>query len=114
MKTIFSGLLIGCLLMAGCRKAGDDGSVMSQCLESKIEVFSNNSCDTGAKVSEYSFQGKMVFVFDPGSCGADLTSEVMDSDCNTLGFLGGLIGNTKINGKEFSTATFVKTIWVRS
>ncbi len=114
MKIIFSGLLISSLLMAGCKKAGDDGSITTKCLESKIEVFRNNSCDTGANVSEYTFQGKMVFVFDPGTCGADMTSEVMDSDCNTLGFLGGLTGNTKINGKEFSTAIFVKTIWVRS
>jgi len=40
-----------------------------------------------------------------------MTAEVMSSDCVSLGFLGGFIGNTKINGEEFSSATFIKTIW---
>jgi hypothetical protein len=40
-----------------------------------------------------------------------MTSEVYDSNCNSLGFLGGIAGNAKINGEEFSNATLVKTIW---
>lgn len=51
-------------------------------------------------------------MFNPGnSCGADMTSEVIDSECNRLGFLDGESGITKINGEEFSHATFVKIIW---
>ncbi len=52
-----------------------------------------------------------MFTFDPGACGADFTVEVINSDCNSLGHLGGKMGNTKINGEEFSTATFIKTTW---
>jgi len=37
--------------------------------------------------------------------------DVYDTDCNNLSFLGGIQGNSEINGKDFSKATFVKTIW---
>lgn len=56
-------------------------------------------------------QGKTVYVFDPGNCGADMTSEVIDSDCNSLGFLGGISGNFEINGGDFSDAIFQITTW---
>jgi len=40
-----------------------------------------------------------------------LTTEVISSDCNSLECLGGITGNLKINGAEFSPATFIKTTW---
>ena len=55
----------------------------------------------------------MVYVFDLGTCGADMTSEVLDENCNTLGFLGGIAGNTKINGDDFGNAKYKSTIWSR-
>ena len=48
-----------------------------------------------------------------GSCGADLFANVFDADCNILGNLGGIIGSTTINGVEFSTAVYKRTIWER-
>lgn len=53
----------------------------------------------------------MVYVFDPGTCGDDMTSEVVDSECNSIGFLGGISGNMEINGEDFSTATFESLTW---
>ena len=83
-----------------------------KCIENKIKSFNKTSICDNAEVIEFIFQGKTVYVFSPGSaCGADLTSDVIDSECNRLGFLGGDSGITKINGEEFSHATFVKTIW---
>lgn len=55
--------------------------------------------------------GKTVYVFDQGPCGNDMTSEVVDSECKNLGYLGGITGNKEINGQDFSSAEFVKTIW---
>ena len=46
-----------------------------------------------------------------GSYGGDMSTEVIDSDCKTIGFLGGFSGVTKINGAEFSNVKFVKTVW---
>jgi hypothetical protein len=40
-----------------------------------------------------------------------LHKRVISSDFKSLGYLGGIAGKTKINGVEFSTATFVKTTW---
>lgn len=82
------------------------------CIENRIVGFSKTSICDDAHVSEYIFQGKTVYVFSPGNtCGADLTSEVVDSDCLSLGYLGGISGNTKINGANFSNAMFVRTVW---
>jgi len=80
-----------------------------------ITAFSNNSliCQHGANVQQYAFQGQTVFVFDMGICGADLTSDVVDSECNLLGRLGGFVGNTIINGEEFSNAKYIRTVWSR-
>jgi len=52
-----------------------------------------------------------VYVFDFGPCVADMALPVLSRDCDTLGFLGGFIGNTIINNQDFATAEFVKTIW---
>jgi hypothetical protein len=89
------------------------GGGAPQCLKDKIATFSKSagSCETGASLKEYTFQNKTVYVFDPGQCGADMTSPVLDADCNDMGSLGGFTGNTKINGEDFSKAVYVKTVW---
>ena len=82
-----------------------------RCITAKTNDFKKGCCDSGANVKEYEFQGETVYTFWPGNCGADMTSEVTDSDCNSIGHLGGITGNTKINGEEFSNAKLKKTIW---
>ncbi len=106
-------LLYGFFLMLaflGCKKE----SQTPGCISSKIEEFKQTtSCNIGSSVKEYKFQSKRVFVFDPGTCGADLTSQVFDENCNSLGYLGGIAGNSKINGEDFNQAKFVRIVWVR-
>lgn len=82
-----------------------------RCIGTKVQDFKTTCCEEGANVKEYTFQGKPVYVFDPGTCGADLSSTVTDEDCNTLGLLGGIAGNVKINGDDFSQADYQITIW---
>jgi hypothetical protein len=48
-----------------------------------------------------------------GFCGGDLSAAVLDADCNSLGGLGGYLGNTRINGVEFSIAVYKRTVWER-
>lgn len=81
------------------------------CISEKVELFSKQECTKGASVKEYQFQGKAVFVFDRGQCGADMASDVFDVTCQKLGFLGGFMGNTSINGEDFSKAMFVRLVW---
>lgn len=81
------------------------------CIKSKILEFETQCCNEGANVKEYKFQGEKVYVFDPGTCGADMTSQVFSENCSSLGYLGGITGNSEINGEDFSNADFAKTCW---
>jgi hypothetical protein len=83
------------------------------CIQAKIKDFSDKGiqCETGKSVNKYSFQGMTVYVFEPGICGSDMAADVFDSNCNNLGFLGGIAGNTEINEEDFSNAVFIETVW---
>lgn len=82
------------------------------CIRKQIKVYDRDTHCSSAHVDAYWFQNKTVYVFEPGSCGADMSSPVMDSDCNQLGSLGGFSGNLYINGVDFhKNAVFVKTVW---
>ena len=83
------------------------------CIADQVIYFSENeACDSGASVREYEFQKDVVYVFNQGNCGADFANAVVNYDCDTIGYLGGLIGNTEINGKEFfEKAKFVRTLF---
>lgn len=97
----------------GCQKL-DIEKDTPKCIERLIEKFDKEeSCDNGVKVDKYSFQGETVYVFDPGMCGADMAAKVMDSECNNFGYLGGITGNTIINGEKFSDAVFISVTWER-
>lgn len=109
MKKMSKVLFLGFAIL-GCNKPDvEEGT--PECVVNNIKAFEDSSFCTNAKVDEFTFQGNTVYTFEPGDCGADLTTEVLSSDCTTLGYLGGIAGNTKINGAEFSTATFIRTIW---
>lgn len=110
MKSTVLSLLFSLLLLNSCKK---DEQPIPECIQSEITRFSNNSCEKDAKVAQYTFQGKTVYSFFMGHCGGDLPTFIKDAHCNDLGFLGGFGGNTKINGQEFSSATYVRTIWSR-
>jgi len=100
------------ILVAACTACSDIDTDSPDCIKHSIRGFrSTTACDDGANVREYLFQGQMVYVFDPGTCGADMTSEVMDEGCETLGYLGGIAGNMIINGESFTNAVYQRTIW---
>ena len=106
-------LLISYLLLSGCNAHKSTGKTDETpvCITKAIGTFSKTDCAKGVNVKEYTFQGIKVFVFDPGTCGNDMTSEVLDENCKNLGYLGGFTGNVKINGEDFSHAILVKTVW---
>jgi hypothetical protein len=98
-------------LLTFCKK--ENASIAPTCIQTKVDEFKANveACAT-SNITEYTFQGKQVFVFDNSGCCCDQAGEVFDNQCISLGLLGGIIGNTKINGVEFaSNATVVKVIW---
>jgi hypothetical protein len=112
MKLLASTLALSFLVLSNsCQKSKIDKDT-PDCVKDKIRAYDEqNTCDDGVKVDCYVFQNELVYVFEPGTCGADMTSEVIDSDCNTLGYLGGIMGNHTINGENFDNATFSETVW---
>lgn len=103
-----SYLVLMSFFIISCNKMED----IPDCIQERIEDFETNSiCDDGSSVKEYKFQGEIVYLFENGNCGADLASRVFDSECNELGWIGGISGNTEINGEEFSNASYRKTVW---
>ncbi|MBL0048074.1 MAG: hypothetical protein IPP32_08280 [Bacteroidetes bacterium] len=103
-------LLLICSCFSACNKA-DIAAGTPKCIARKIKKFDKETSCKDAEVREYLFQGKAVYTFEPGSCGADESTEVLDDNCNMQGNLGGISGNRIINGEEFTKATFVKSIW---
>lgn len=111
MKSTVFALCLSLTLLISCKK---DEEPIPECIQSRIATFSTNgSCEHGANVKQYSFLGKPVYTFDMGNCGADLAVTVLDANCITLGYLGGREGVTKINGEEFSSAIYSRTLWSR-
>jgi hypothetical protein len=111
MKAILMGGIF-LLLLTGCQK-DETNECHSPCIQSYVDSFrqSDEICGTGASVKQYLFQGQTVYVFDKGLCIADGTSDVRNAECTFLGALGGIQGNTRINGAEFNTAVYQRTLW---
>jgi hypothetical protein len=97
------------MLFTACQKKEKE-ILVSDCIKSKIETFW--FCEQSGAVGQYSFQGQIVYVFDPGTCGADMQAPVYNENCECIGSLGGFAGNNIINGVLFSdNAKFIKNIW---
>lgn len=103
--------LFALIALTGCDKLDVEPGV-PECVKKNIRDFNKQACENGAYVEEYTFQNKTVYVFYSGPCGYDTASEVIDSDCKKIGYLGGFTGNKEVNGVNFSSnATFIKTVW---
>jgi len=106
-KLLLIGMVFMVILMAfQCQKYSH-----SPCINQKIVQFKTECCNSGANVREYWFQSQSVFVFNPGNCGGDLPSYVLNETCDTLGFLGGITGNQSINGISFGLAEEKGILW---
>ena len=111
MKKILAFFLILPLMFSNCKKSKIE---TPDCISNLIANHASALflCETGAHVDEYLFQGGIVYVFEPGNCGADMQAPVYDSNCNMIGALGGFIGNILIKNVRFDqNAVFQKTIW---
>lgn len=109
-KQILTILLAISGIAQGCSKKNADKEV-TNCFNAEINHFKTMSHCDDASVEKYTFQGKTVYVFEPGTCGNDMAAPVIDENCNNLGSLGGFGGNIMINGENFSSAVFVETVW---
>lgn len=110
-KTRLLTLIFFTVLLTGC-KVNNTQKASENCLAYRIKLFEESApCPKGLNVSEYTFQNQIVYVLGGKNCGADMTTEVINTDCNTIGYLGGITGNTKINKENFSNAVFNRIVW---
>lgn len=101
MKSVlFCAILSVMLFSFQCEKDNQDSDI-PKCLEDIITQLEKEDCPSVGTVVQYTFQGKTVFVINPKTCGADLTSAVIDEECNTICQLGGIIGNITCEGVNF-------------
>lgn len=106
-------MIAGLLSLSACIKS-DKITGGSDCIKAKVVAFKKGPevCNSGATVKQFTFQNQNVYVFDQGTCGADFAQPVLNENCDTLGFLGGIAGNGTINGQNFyTTASYESTIW---
>jgi hypothetical protein len=109
MKKTTYLLAIFLFLFTSCNKKEKD-IVVPDGITSLIGTF--GFCQGSGSVGQYSFQGQVVYVFDPGTCGADMQAPVYNKDCVCIGALGGIAGNNIINGVLFSSnSKLIKEIW---
>ncbi len=113
MKTIKIIGLIILIGVVGCQKDGIKEDV-PDCIREKILKFQKSDiiCDSGASVIRFDFNGRHVYVFDPGNCGADMQAGIYDGQCEEVCALGGIIGNVTCEGVSFiENATNKTLIW---
>lgn len=111
MRTFSLATVLFCISFAACNRKAAPVSGISSCLQKSIAEWQAQGHCKHPFVEEYSFQDRKVFVLRHGTCGADMTDDVLDENCRLLGRLGGITGNTKINGEDFSAALGGKVIW---
>ncbi len=105
MKQFLLLVLISILTFSSCQKKDID------CLTVLINDFEKHASCSESKVDEFDFNGKKVYLFNNSFCCCDYASDVYDSECKLLGFIGGIAGNSIIEGEDFTSAKYVKTIW---
>jgi hypothetical protein len=111
MKNIIFLSLMMLQLLSACTKKAAQNAIPS-CISKDIAEIQKNKNAKEPIVNQYTFQEKTVYLIDDGMGYVDSQSKVVDSNCNELGYLGGMMGKTKINGEDFFTAAvYVKTIW---
>ncbi len=104
---LIPGLLI--LFLFSCSK--DEVTGIAPCIQSIIESATVSACPNSS-ITEYKFQHRTVFVIATELCSPDAGAEVVDINCNTIDFLWGLHGNSKVDGVEFfENAKYIRTLW---
>ena len=111
MKTYFL-ILLAVIFTSSCSKYSIETDA-PECLKSIAKENTKGLSDRSkAHIDEFKFQEELVYVFDHGlEPNPDEGAAVYDSNCETIGYLGGFSGNTEINGEDFSNAVYTRTVW---
>lgn len=110
MKYI-AALGLAVLLLAGCSTQPPTNT--PECIKPSLDAYqAQASCGKKATLELWKFQGDYVYLLNLLPCVADGAIDVIDKNCDQLGFLGGLPGNRMVNGEDFfKNATKLKVLW---
>ena len=87
---------------------------LSDCLKSEVRKIEELNNDGLAYIREYEFQNETVYYIKPGFNGHDQFEEVLNENCELIGKVGGVFGNTIIRGDEFWENAILKdVVWRR-
>ena len=101
-----------CLLLIFTILSCDNEDEYPSCLTPIISDLTAHHCDSTAHISKYRLKGDILFVIDPGRCWDHQAYDVLNSDCEVIGFLQGFSGNSMINGVDFyEQAKLISVIW---
>ena len=83
------------------------------CIAERIDNFKNNQSDCReATIAKYEFMGSEVYTFTDGQCISDDGTNIIDSECNSVCFLGGIAGFTLCQDKDFyQEAIFIEELF---
>jgi len=113
MKTVLLFCFLG-VINSACKKCALPSDIPA-CIKSAIDANKNNSDWEVGNVEEYSFQGKIVYAFNPDTRKiADGATTVQTSDCKNLCSVGGFGGPAinMCNGDNFfQKAVLLRKIW---
>lgn len=110
MRNVYYICLLFSFMLTACDKY-DIPKNTPECIIEKVRSLDKKSVCEHPKINEYLFQNETVYVSDFGSCGPDMQAIVYNEDCESIGALGGITGNTIVNGENFSNAEFKRLIW---
>lgn len=66
------------IFILGCSKYQTPANT-PKCISDAVHDFAKNATCSDPSITEYKFQGAYVYVFAPGTCGADMLSTVQDA-----------------------------------
>jgi hypothetical protein len=111
-------LAISCIILlfaASCEKEKCGDKELTACMEEKVTLYKKDATENPCPnygIKEYIFEGNSVYVFGSPGCIADGVDFVLNTQCDTICYLGGLIGNINCSGKIFyDNAVFKRDIW---
>ncbi|MBK9107578.1 MAG: hypothetical protein IPM92_04140 [Saprospiraceae bacterium] len=82
------------------------------CLLKSIQYINEYVGYQQAYIIEYEFQNGIVYYIDSGDGSEHEQFYILNSNCDSLGYLGGAVGNSIINGEDFYLkAKKIRTIW---
>jgi hypothetical protein len=101
--------------ITGCKKKASPPGTPS-CIEETIQSNKNNSNWPIGRISEYEYQGKLVYTFEPDQRIADASTRIYTDSCAPLCQVGGFGGPNvaMCNGENFyQKAVLKRIIWGR-